>query len=104
MLASFYILPLDKGESLSEDVSEIVLLAMQSGLKYRIGAMETTIEGDPDPVWSLLRRCHEGMRARSSRVLTQITIDDRQNALDRMEGKIRSIESHIRDKKGIKKE
>jgi uncharacterized protein (TIGR00106 family) len=104
MLVSFSVFPLGKGESLSEDVSEIILLVRQSGLQYRLGAMETTVEGDPDSIWSLLRRCHEGMRARSSRVLTQITIDDRQDRLDGMEGKIRSIESRFSGEKGMKKE
>jgi uncharacterized protein (TIGR00106 family) len=95
MLASFSVFPLGKGESLSEDVSEIIKRVKESGLKFRLGAMETTVEGDPDSVWTLLRLCHEGMRVRSSRVLTHIIIDDRQDASDRLEGKIRSVESHF---------
>ena len=29
-----------------------------SGLKYEVGALGTTIEGEPDAVWDLLRRIH----------------------------------------------
>jgi uncharacterized protein YqgV (UPF0045/DUF77 family) len=34
-------------------------LAQDSGLKFEVGALGTTIEGDPDAVWALLRRMHE---------------------------------------------
>ncbi len=30
-----------------------------SGLKYEVGALGTTIEGEPDQLWPLVRRVHE---------------------------------------------
>ena len=30
-----------------------------SGLKYEVGALGTTVEGEPDAVWPLMRRVHE---------------------------------------------
>lgn len=30
-----------------------------SGLRYEVGALGTTVEGEPDHVWPLLRRVHE---------------------------------------------
>ncbi|MFQ5381187.1 MAG: MTH1187 family thiamine-binding protein [Dehalococcoidia bacterium] len=34
-----------------------------SGLKYEVGALGTTIEGEPDEVWGLARRAHEACLA-----------------------------------------
>ena len=30
-----------------------------SGLPYEVGALGTTVQGDPDAVWPLVRRVHE---------------------------------------------
>lgn len=39
---------------------EAAIAAIQaSGLKYEVGALGTTIEGDPDELWPLVRRVHE---------------------------------------------
>jgi uncharacterized protein YqgV (UPF0045/DUF77 family) len=34
-----------------------------SGLKYEVGALGTTIEGEPDEIWPLVRRVHEACLA-----------------------------------------
>jgi uncharacterized protein (TIGR00106 family) len=101
MLTSFSIIPVGKSESLSEDVAEIFRLVSESGVDFKLGAMETTVEGEPDAVWALLRRCHERMRGRSTRVLTHITIDDREGASGRIDGKVASVRSRLGEcKKG----
>ena len=46
MLASFSIAPVGVGENLSEHVAEIVDIIDKSGLKYKLGAMQTTVEGE----------------------------------------------------------
>ena len=45
MLASFSVLPVGIGEALSEHVARIIDIIDASGLDYRLGAMETTVEG-----------------------------------------------------------
>jgi uncharacterized protein YqgV (UPF0045/DUF77 family) len=40
-------------------IKAAIRLAQDSGLKYEVGALGTTVEGDPDAVWGLLRRMHE---------------------------------------------
>lgn len=35
----------------------------QSGLTYEVGALGTTVEGEPDEIWPLLRRVHEACLA-----------------------------------------
>ncbi|MDW7679547.1 MAG: MTH1187 family thiamine-binding protein [bacterium] len=95
MLAEFSIAPFDKGESLSAYVAQIVDLVDKSGLNYRLGAMGTTVEGDCDEVFELIKACHKKMRSLSRRVITHIAIDDREGAIDRLEGKPSSIEKKL---------
>ncbi|MFO8109075.1 MAG: MTH1187 family thiamine-binding protein [Thermoplasmata archaeon] len=95
MLAEFTIVPLDKGESLSGYVSEILEIVDSSGLEYRLTPMGTIVEGDWDEVMSLVKGCHMHMRGYSKRVSTSVKVDDREGAVDRLEGKVRSVESKL---------
>ena len=95
MLAQFTIAPLDKGESLSKYVAEIIDLIDKSGLEYRLGAMGTTVEGTVDDVFDLIKECHQKMRLYSRRVITNIAIDDREGAENRIQGKLKSIENKL---------
>lgn len=40
-------------------VEAAIEVIRSSGLNYEVGALGTTVEGDPDQVWPLLRRTHE---------------------------------------------
>lgn len=92
MLASFSIVPVGEGEEIREDVAEVLELIDRSGLPYRLGAMQTTVEGDETAVMGLIMACHRKMRERANRVLTHIAIDDRGGAVDRLTGKVRDVE------------
>ncbi|CAG35227.1 MTH1187 family thiamine-binding protein [Desulfotalea psychrophila] len=92
MLASFTILPFGVGEELKEHVAAVVALVADSGMDYRLGAMQTTIEGEQAEVMALIMRCHELMMERAPRVLTSITMDDRRGATGRLRGKVSDVE------------
>lgn len=95
MIAEFTIVPLDKGESLSQYVSKIIDLVDESGLEYKLTPMGTVVEGDWDEVMDLIKRCHMKMREESNRVDSRIAIDDREGAENRITGKIESVESKL---------
>jgi len=40
-------------------IESAIALVQSSGLKYEVDALGTTIEGEPDAVWALVRRMHE---------------------------------------------
>lgn len=40
-------------------IDKAIEIVSKSGLKYEVGAMGTTIEGEPDKMWPLLRCVHE---------------------------------------------
>lgn len=92
MLASFAVIPLGIGEELKEAVADILSIIDESGLSYKLGAMQTTVEGDEAEVMALIMRCHRRMRELAPRVLTNITIDDRADASDRLAGKVSDVE------------
>ena len=95
MLASFSIAPVGVGEALSKHVAEIVEIIDRSGLKYKLGAMQTTVEGDDAEVMALILQCHRHMRAKAKRVITHIAIDDREGAKDRLTGKVEDVEKAL---------
>ena len=92
MVVNFSIVPLDKGISLSAYVAHTVEVIENSALKYHVHAMGTLVEGEWDEVLGVIKRCHERMRSESDRVITTITVDDRQGATNRLEGKKKSVE------------
>ena len=92
MLATFSVLPVGVGEALSEHVARIVDIIDASGLDYRLGAMQTTVEGGEDEVMELIMKCHRAGREAAQRVFTSITIDDREGATGRLTGKVDDVE------------
>jgi len=92
MLASFSTIPVGAGEELSKHVAAIIDIIDKSGLKYKLGAMQTTVEGPDDKVMALIMECHRHMRGKARRVLTHITIDDREGATGRLTGKVEDVE------------
>ena len=95
MLASFSIVPVGAGEELKEYVAGIIDIIDKSGLAYKLGAMQTTVEGPEDEVVLLIMRCHHHMLSTAHRVLTHITIDDRAGATGRLEGKVADVEKTL---------
>ncbi len=82
-------------EALSEDVAKVIDIIDKSGIDYRLTAMGTIIEGTSDDVWALLRTCHDEMRGLSRRVITNISIDDREGATDSLQSKVDRIEKRL---------
>ena len=79
MLAWFSIAPDDGSGSYSGHVAAAIDVLEQSGLRYRLGAMGTEVEGPRDEVFAVLARCQSVLAARPGvrRIATVIKIDDR---------------------------
>lgn len=93
MLASFSIIPIGEGEELKELIAKAVSIIDKSELPYKLGAMQTTVEGSQEEVLSVIMKCHNELLKESSRVLTHITIDDRKGAQGRLEGKVSDVKN-----------
>lgn len=56
-------------------VHAAIELIEASGLTHEVGALGTTVEGEPDEVWPLLRRVHEAcLSAGADSVITVIKV------------------------------
>lgn len=77
IVAELSITPLETG-----DTSRVVDLAIdvirRSGLRYEVGPLGTSVEGERDEVFRVLKAAHEAaVREGTGRVVTEIRIDDR---------------------------
>ncbi len=95
MLASFSVAPLGVTGGVGERVAGVIDLIDRSGLDYRVGAMQTTVEGELEEVMALIVACHKHMLTQAPRVFTHIALDDRAGATGRLEGKVRSVEAAL---------
>ena len=95
MIAEFSVVPVGKGEELAKLVAGVVDIIDRSGLPYQLTAMGTLVEGEWDDVLALIKECHFKMRRQGARVLTRISIDDREKAVNRLTGKVRDVEKAL---------
>ncbi|MBN1296200.1 MTH1187 family thiamine-binding protein [bacterium] len=95
MLCEFRTSPFGSSESVSRDVAEVIELIESSGLPSQTHAMGTIVEGEWDEIMDLIRRCHALLRENHRRVITDIHIDDRENARNRLAGKVNALEAHL---------
>ncbi|HEX7065190.1 MAG TPA: MTH1187 family thiamine-binding protein [Bacillales bacterium] len=57
-------------------VDEAIKVIQQSGVKYEVGPMETTLEGDYDELMEIVKKAQEAVvAAGSQRVMTVVKID-----------------------------
>ena len=95
MLAQFSIIPIGKGESLGDTIAGVIKVVEASGLPYKLNPMGTVLEGRWDEVMDTVRKCHEYVMDGSQRAVTNISIDDRKGAQNRIEEKVRSVERRL---------
>jgi uncharacterized protein (TIGR00106 family) len=92
MIADVSIVPIGTGSSsVSRYVRAALKVIQASGLKYRVGPMGTSLEGDWEAVFDCVRRMHEVcIELGAVRLLTTIKIDDRRDKHQTMDDKLRS--------------
>jgi uncharacterized protein (TIGR00106 family) len=96
MIAAFSITPLGVGESVSEQVAEVVRLVRESGLPNETNSMFTNVEGDWDEVLALIHRCVDKVAERAPRVSLVIKIDYRPGVTGALRGKVDAVEERLR--------
>jgi len=73
---AFQVIPKVEDSRLYSVVDEAIKVAAQSGLRYEVGPMETTLEGEPDEVWEIIKKAMDAcLAAGASRVITNVKID-----------------------------
>lgn len=95
MLAAFSITPIGLGESVADEVAEVVRLVRESGLPNQTNAMFTNVEGEWDEVMALLKRCTERAAAKAGRVSLVVKVDYRRGVSDALTSKVRAIDERL---------
>lgn len=95
VLLEFSMTPLDKGESVSKQVSRSLDIIDKSGIPYRLNPMGTVLEGSFDDVMKVVKDCFEKMSSDCGRISTVIKIDYRKGKSGRLESKIKSVKEKL---------
>lgn len=90
------VVPLGVGVSVSEYVAECVRVLRAAGLETRMHAYGTNVEGEWDEVFAAVKACHEHVHAMGApRITTTIKVGTRNDRLQSMEDKVRSVEEKL---------
>ncbi|MHB8770257.1 MAG: MTH1187 family thiamine-binding protein [Syntrophales bacterium] len=95
VLIHFSLFPTDKGTSVSPYVARSLRIIRESGLPYKLGPMSTALEGEWEEVIGVVERCFKELRKDSSRIYMTLQMDYRDGAVNRIEGKIKSVEEKL---------
>jgi len=97
VLVEFAMFPTDKkGESASPYVSKVIEMIRESGAPYKLSAMGTTFETETiEQANDLIAKSYKVLEPHTERVYTIIKMDIRKGAVDRINGKIKSVEKII---------
>lgn len=98
MLIQFAMFPVGGSESASGEVSKIIDIIDRSGLPYKTSAMSTVVEGDWEELMALINQCRLKLRESNNRVYMALTMDDRGDAKNRLNGKVASLEKKLNRK------
>ncbi len=93
VLIEFSMSPMDKGESLSKHVAEIIDFISGSGITYQLTPMGTILEGEWDEVMKVVTGCFRIMKKSSNRISMSLKMDYRAGSESRMKSKIAKVES-----------
>lgn len=100
MLVAFSVTPIGTGEDVGAPVADAVRVVRESGLPNRTDAMFTTLEGDWDEVFDVVKRACEAVRASGggpdgARVSLVLKADIRPGVTDALNSKVATVERHL---------
>ncbi|NLW06914.1 MAG: MTH1187 family thiamine-binding protein [Clostridia bacterium] len=73
---SFQVVPMVTEERCYEVVDKAIEVVQQSGVKYEVGPMETTMEGELDELLKIIKKAQQAcIDSGATRVVTYIKID-----------------------------
>lgn len=76
IIMAFQVIPRVEEERIFEVVDRAIEVVAKSNLPYEVGPMETTIEGEPDEIWKVIREAQEAcIQAGATRVMTNMKMD-----------------------------
>jgi uncharacterized protein (TIGR00106 family) len=96
VIADLCVIPLGVGVSVSKEVAACERVLKEAGLKIRLHAYGTNIEGEWDEVFAAIKRCHEVVHGMGApRISTNLRLGTRVDRAQTMSEKIRSVEQKL---------
>lgn len=97
VIADLCVIPMGTGVSVSKQVAICERVLADAGLKAKLHAWGTNIEGEWDEVFAAVKRCHEALHADGvPRISTTMRFGTRVDRDQHMEDKIRSVEEKLK--------
>jgi uncharacterized protein (TIGR00106 family) len=92
VMLDFCVVPIGVGVSVSAYVAECQRVLLASGLSHQMHAYGTTVEGEWDAVFAVLRECHERVHAMGApRISTSLRLGTRTDREQTMDDKLESV-------------
>ena len=95
MLVAFSVAPSSTGESLAEAVAAAVKVVRDSGLPNRTDSMFTTIEGEWDECFAVVKQACEAVAVHGARVSLVLKADIRPGRTGEITGKVDRLEAAL---------
>jgi uncharacterized protein (TIGR00106 family) len=96
VLVDLCVVPLGIGVSVSKEVAACERILQEAGLRTRLHAYGTNIEGDWDVVFAAIKRCHEVLHAQGvPRISSTLRVGTRTDRLQTLDDKVRSVEDKL---------
>jgi uncharacterized protein (TIGR00106 family) len=98
MIVAFSVTPVGTSDdSVSDQVAEAVRVVRESGLPNRTDAMFTTIEGEWDEIFAVIKAATDAVLKRCDRVSVVIKADIRPGFDDVLDAKVKSVEDKLQE-------
>jgi uncharacterized protein (TIGR00106 family) len=95
MLVAFSVAPSGTGDSVAEAVADAVAVVRESGLPNSTDSMFTTIEGEWDEVFDVVKRATEAVGRHGHRVSLVLKADIRPGRTGEITGKVERLEAAL---------
>jgi len=96
VIADLCLVPIGVGVSVSREIAACEHVLAEAGLKTKLHAYGTNIEGEWDLVFAAIKRCHEVVHAMGApRISSSLRFGTRIDRAQTMDDKIRSVEQKL---------
>ena len=97
MIADLCLIPIGVGVSVSREIATCERVLAEAGLKTKLHAYGTNIEGEWDEVFAAIKRCHEVVHQMGApRVHSSLRVGTRTDKAQSLDDKVRSVEEKLR--------
>jgi uncharacterized protein (TIGR00106 family) len=96
IIADLCLIPIGIGVSVSKEIAACERVFAEAGLKTKLHAYGTNIEGEWDDVFAAIKRCHEVVHAMGApRVSSSLRFGTRIDRAQSMDDKVQSVERKL---------